>query len=358
MSLVINDYLSRKLKALSLGTIILVVFIHSYNEEVKFASGEMTGGQSYFVLFVENFFSKGIARIAAPFFFAISGFLFYRSYDFTIRGVVDKLIKRFKSLVIPYLFWSVFGLIFIWLLQSIPWSKDFFTKELIIHYSFSKLLFTVLLDPIPYQLWFVRDLIMLVIFSPLIWYLTKSIRGVWLVMLVLLWTVAAKTFEFFSNEALLFFTLGCDLTLDKTELINQRLSKILSYCLSALWLLIVLLTTSLITFNRDIFVFNALNNLGILIGILSVWSLYDHVDHGQIAKYSILFGYSFFIFVFHEPMLTILKKGMFFLLGRTNFSSLLIYVVAPVITIGLSMLLSLILRRRTPRLYNLATGGR
>src|ERR1041385_7924866 len=99
MSLTTNDYISRKLKVLSLGAIILVVFIHSYNEDVKFSSGDLTGEQSHLVLFIENFFSKGIARIAAPFFFAFSGFLFYQHYDFSLSGVLDKLKKRFKSLL-------------------------------------------------------------------------------------------------------------------------------------------------------------------------------------------------------------------------------------------------------------------
>src|SRR5687767_715464 len=87
MSPTTDDYLSRKLKVLSLGAIILVVFIHAHNEDVKFASGELTGEQSYLVLFVENFFSKGIARIATPMFFAISGFLFFKSFDFTVDGI-------------------------------------------------------------------------------------------------------------------------------------------------------------------------------------------------------------------------------------------------------------------------------
>jgi surface polysaccharide O-acyltransferase-like enzyme len=358
MSLTTNDHLSRKLKVMSLAAIILVVFIHSYNEDVKFASDDLTGEPSLSVLFIENFFSKGIARIAAPFFFAISGFLFYQHYDFTLSVVVEKFKKRFKSLLIPYLFWSVSGLFFIWCLQLIPWTRVFFTRELIANYSFSRVLFTIFVDPVPYQLWFVRDLILLVIFSPLIWYLTKSIRGVWLLILMLLWNVSGKTFEFFSNEALLFFTIGCALALDETELINRKLSKISCYSLLVSWLWIVLLTTYIITFDEDVFGLNILSNLGILLGILSTWFLYDHIDHGQLTKYSFLFGSTFFIFAFHEPLLTILKKGMFFLLGRTNLTSILIYVVAPVVAIVVSMVLSLVLKRYTPRFYSFATGGR
>jgi len=352
-----NDYLSKKLKALSLGAVILVVFLHSHNEELKL-TGTVASDQSYLVLFFENFLSKGVARIAVPLFFLISGFLFYTSYDFTLGGIAGKYKRRLKSLLIPYLFWSVFGLILFLVLQAIPGSRAFFTKELIANYSFSKLLFTLLLDPIPYQLWFVRDLIMLVLISPLIWYLTKSMRGVFLGLLLFLWIMAPKTFELFSNEALLFFTLGCAFATDNTQLVSRRLSAYSSYYLFFLWLIIVSFTTYRLTFKEATFTLTLFNDLGILVGILAVWSLYDHVDPSQIAKCSILFGYSFFIFVFHEPLLTVLKKGLFFLLGRTNFSSLAIYVIAPLMTIILSMFLRYVWRKHIPRFYDFATGGR
>jgi surface polysaccharide O-acyltransferase-like enzyme len=353
-----TDYLSKKIKALSLGAVILVVFLHSYNGELKLTSIDVPGDQSYLVLLFENFLSKGIARIAVPLFFLISGFLFYTSYDFTLGGVADKYKRRLRSLFIPYLFWSVFGLVLFLVLQAIPWLRNFFTKELIVNYSFSRLLFTLLLDPVPYQLWFVRDLIMLVLVSPVIWYLTRSIREVFLVLLLFLWIVAPKTFELFSNEALFFFTLGCAFATDKTQLVNQRLPEYAGYYLYFLWLTLVFFTTYLLTFEEATFMLTLLNNLGILVGILAVWSLYDQIDQSLITKYSVLFGYSFFIFVFHEPLLTVLKKGLFFLLGRTNFSSLAIYVIAPLMTIALSMFLRYVLRKHTPRFYNFTTGGR
>jgi len=355
----LNDYLSEKLKALSLAAIVLVVFIHSHNEEVKFASGEMAGNPEQWVLFVENFVSKGIARIAAPIFFMISGLLFFLSYDFTLQGIVSKFKSRLKSLVVPYLIWSVFGLILILSLQLIPWSKDFFTKELIIHYSISKLLRTIFFDPIPYQLWFIRDLFMLVIVSPLIWYLTKSLRGVLLAILMVLWTIAPKTFSFFTNEALLFFTLGCALALDK-KLLNHIFSEFWSYYFFLSWLMIVLAATYLLTFHpeMDVVGLTALNNLGIVTGILAVWSCYDHIDHAQVTKYSVAFGYTFIIFVFHEPVLTILIKGMFFVLGKTNLSSILIYILAPLIAIAISVTVRFVLMKHAPRFYKIATGGR
>ncbi|HMI66068.1 MAG TPA: acyltransferase [Cyclobacteriaceae bacterium] len=353
-----NDYLSYKLKALSLVAIILVVFIHSYNVEIKFTTGTLTGGTSHSVLFVENFLSKGIARIAVPLFYLISGFLFYVTFDFSLKGVFNKYKKRIKILVIPYLFWSLYGVLLFFLLQSIPQSKNFFTRELIKDYSFSQFLDTLLINPITYQLWFIRDLIMLVVFSPLIGFLTKSSKGMWIFFLVILWYVAPKTFELFSNESLLFFTVGGYLASEKSQpLLNEGISKYWLYFLIA-WLVTVLLTTYLLTFDRGGPVLNFLNNTGIVIGILAVWSLYDLVDRNQIRKYSAFFAYSFMIYVFHEPLLTILVKGMFFMWGKTNTSTLLIYLFAPLFTIAICVALRYLWIRIAPRFYDFATGGR
>ena len=353
-----NDHLSYKLKALSLVAIILVVFIHSYNVEIKFTTGTLTGGTSHSVLFVENFLSKGIARIAVPLFYLISGFLFFVTFDFSLKGVFNKYKKRIKILVIPYLFWSLYGVLLFFLLQSIPQSKNFFTRELIKDYSFSQFLDTLLLDPITYQLWFIRDLIMLVVFSPLIGFLTKSSKGMWIFFLVVLWYVAPKTFELFSNESLLFFTVGGYLAFEKSQpLLNQGISKYSLYFLIA-WLVTVSLTTYLLTFDHVGPVLNFLNNTGIVIGLLAVWSLYDLVDRNQIRKYSDFFAYSFMIYVFHEPLLTILVKGMFFMWGKTNTSTLLIYLFAPLFTIAICVALRYLWIRIAPRFYDFATGGR
>jgi len=157
---------------------------------------------------------------------------------------------------------------------------------------------------------------------------------------------------------LFFFSLGCALGTDKAQLIHLNFSARSSYYLFLLWLALVSLTTYLFTYEEPSFTLTILSDLAIVVGILAVWSCYDHIAPGQITKYSALFGYSFFIFVFHEPLLTILKKGMFFLFGRTDACSLFIYIAAPLITIGTSILLAHVLKRHLPSFYDFATGGR
>ena len=73
-----NKYLSDKLKAISFILMGMVVFLHSYNIKIKFASGTGIIKQGY-NSFTQDFISNGVTRIAVPLFFTISGYLFFLS---------------------------------------------------------------------------------------------------------------------------------------------------------------------------------------------------------------------------------------------------------------------------------------
>jgi hypothetical protein len=73
-----------------------------------------------------------------------------------------------------------------------------------------------------------------------------------------------------------------------------------------------------------------MHKIGILIGILAVWGMYDFLVkrmETKASKFSFLF--SFFIFAFHLPLLTILKKGFFSILGQGEMNSTIIYFTVP-----------------------------
>ena len=74
-----------------------------------------------------------------------------------------------------------------------------------------------------------------------------------------------------------------------------------------------------------------------------------------ILKYS---GYSFFIYVFHEPLLTVIKKGMLFLLGTTPPSLLAVYILSAITTVVICILVSKALKIMFSSFYNIITGAR
>ena len=53
-------------------------------------------------------FSEGICRVAVPIFFLVSGYLFFvKLEEWNTNIWIDKLKKRVKTLLIPYVLWNL-----------------------------------------------------------------------------------------------------------------------------------------------------------------------------------------------------------------------------------------------------------
>ena len=95
-------------------------------------------------------------------------------------------------------------------------------------------------------------------------------------------------------------------------------------------------------------------------GSILCWYLYDLVAE-KVENISWIRNnakYSIGVFLFHEPMLTILKKLMIKALGQSDASLLLAYFIAPAMAIALSILLSKAWSKYWPNAYSLITGNR
>jgi len=356
----INNYLSNKLKAISFLLIVMVVFLHSYNLKIKFTTGTGLIEKGY-NSFIQDIISNGITKIAVPLFFIISGYLSFISFkNGSLPEFFSKYRKRSKTLVLPYLLWSIYGILFYFVLQLIPFSKPFFTNELILDYSVHQLLNRIFINPIPYQLWFVKDLIVLIIFSPILYWSIKHFKSYVIFILITTWFFKLN-YLIFSNEALLFFALGAFFGIQKIN-IQKTIEKKQTILFSIIWISLILIKSSLVHINfQNEWLIRILHKSSILVGIISIWFMYDlifkKVDIGK-TKYYQLFQYTFFLYAFHEPVLTIFKKAFYYILGQSELSSFLIYIIAPIITILVSILVGSIARKIMPKFYYLMTGGR
>lgn len=189
---------------------VLVVFLHSYN--LGYSDFEASGNTVINLNYLtQNFISQGIARIAVPLFFFISGVLYYYRFDLKLITYANKTNKRLKTLLMPYVLWSIIGALLYLVLQINPLTIGFFgdNEEQIVNYSFNKLLSIIFFQPIPFQLWFLRDLFILILLAPIIDILNKYTKGFWLTILILAWFYNVSTNIFFIHvQPLLFFGLG------------------------------------------------------------------------------------------------------------------------------------------------------
>ncbi len=354
VSFMISEYLSVKIKALSFTSIILVVFIHSYNLTVNFRGSAYRSNSSW-LFFIQDIVSQGLARIGVPFFFIFSGYLFYYKFNGSLEEFLIKIKKRTKTILFPYFFWSILSLTLFYLLQLIPQVRLFFAKELVKNYSMEKLITTVFWDPLAYQLWFLRDLIFLVLLSPFIYFAMKYMRYLFFLFLLIAWFLDFN-FIVFSSDGILFFVIGAFFALNQTpfEKTNSRYG----FYFICLWVALVLMKTILTFYMNNAEVLLVIYKLGILTGIYAIWIFYDFIFKKKNLKSYSAFGLTFFVYVFHEPMLTIIKKTLFFILPSNELSSVTIYFLTPLITIFSCLFIGFYIKLIWPKFYFLVTGNR
>lgn len=191
-------------------------------------------------------FSQGVCRAAVPVFFLISGYLFFiRLDDWDYSVWKDKIRKRVKTLVVPYLLWNIIAFVAFYIVQCI---KSHVVTSLI-NCFLNEGGFRIFWDshsdwmPINFPLWFIRDLIVIVLFTPVIWKLIEQ-RTVGIMVMGLMTALHVTCIWPFTNglssTALLFFTAGAYLQVHKKDLlVFFKRVEISSYIASLLLLFLI-----------------------------------------------------------------------------------------------------------------------
>lgn len=337
-----NKKNSHKIKIISLLLMILVIFIHSYNLNSE-------NNKNDFVSFIEILGSYFLASFAVPMFFVISGFFIFFNKPFTIDLIKSVLKKRFNSLIIPYFFWTFF-----WSLVFILVSQMFPVLNLNLVSTFS---FKMFWNPINYQFWFIRDLIILVVLSPLLYILSK--KSYLFLIIPYLFLIFRVNFGDFQIQSLLYFWIGITIAQYQKEF-KQVLDKAPLVLIAYIWIL----------FFFFHFQYNQATCFGFKVykiayfasapfGMITFWKVLDLLikDYSKswILDYT---TFSFFIFAFHEPVLITLKKIGFKILGNSSGMALLLYFLLPAVVVFLSIIFARIIQKFAPKLYLFITGGR
>ena len=176
-----TKFLSDKLRFYHLYPLFLY-----YISILDFIIIQMRYKEWYSILILQNFISGMIGRCAVPLFYAISGYLFFtdlydgRNADY--QKLWFKIKKRGKTLLIPYIIACLFPVVFNLTLEFIPGIEQFVNSKGIsknFHQPIHKILNFIYFDsgngsPYAFHLWFLRDLIFIVILSPILLYASEK----------------------------------------------------------------------------------------------------------------------------------------------------------------------------------------
>jgi len=353
-----NKYLSLKLKVLSFILIIMVVYVHSYNYVPAFDGTGKIVSRGY-NSFIQHLFSQQFLRIALRMFFLISGYLFFLSFKSIKEDYLPKIKKRTRQVGIPFIFWSALWILIYFCLQLFPQTRNLFEGTLIREVDINGLLGTLFLHPIPFQLWSIRDLFLLALLSPILYILLKYLKYTVPIFFLVAWYLDVN-FYILSNETIAFFMVGASFSSLKNQVPTTIYTKKHAFIIP-IWIAICVTATILdyIDFKNEL-VIRLLHKTGILIGIMSVWVAYDilpKIKNIEESKYFGIFSFSFFIFVFHIPLITFVRR-LLFNFGNSEFISLIVYIFTPIIVVSLSLLTGYYLKRFLPKFYKIISGGR
>ena len=350
-----TQYLSDKLRVLSLISIILVLYIHSgfHADEIE---GMVMNDR------VQEFVSGMMGRCAVPLFYVISGYLFFLKVPEGMKSIYGKMRKRVGTLVVPYIIGCLFFVGFGVLMAVLPGVSKYMNSSLmpLFFKPIGEILRSIFYDagngtPCAFQLWFLRDLILIVATSPL-WYLClKHLKWGFVAVVFVLTYFDVPHVPFLS---LFWFVLGGQLTKAKIEMGGVGRTKVAIFGL-CLFLIISIIQL----FFPDIIDWGLLRIPIILLGIIGAWGLYDVVFGKDFSLsrhqwFATACQFTFFIYLFHEPTLNIVRKLIVVVLGKNEFGYMASYLISPWIFTVCAVFAGLLFRKYLPRVYDVCTGGR
>lgn len=158
---------------------------------------------------VVNFISGHLLPGCVPLFFFISGYLFFKSSDTFTPGIyVRKLRRRVRTLLVPYLIWCTVCAFIMYLkcrFQDFPGRDIFLSGNRIDVVNFIKGYWSISEGnglPFAGAFWFIRNLMVFVVLSPVAWVIG---RRWWLTLIVFLVCVVMNTHVY----GWLWFLSGC-----------------------------------------------------------------------------------------------------------------------------------------------------
>ncbi|MDR1225387.1 MAG: acyltransferase [Prevotellaceae bacterium] len=358
-----KDLQSSVITFLRFPLIVGILFLHNINSTTATASMEF-GNAGYLPVSYacREFFSQVLGNVAVPLFFFISGFLFFQNIDgFPKQGYLKKLKNRGKTLLIPYLFWNIAALLIYYVVRHTPALAGWFSTNP--EYNCKYVLQALwgmpdkpLFCPIASQFWFVRDLMVAVVLTPVIFFYIRKAKVYGVLLLGVLWFFAWWFgVTGVSVATVFFFPAGAWFGVNRRSLIDD-MSKV-KYAVFILYPLLVLADLLTRQYAANPFIHNA----GIIVGIAFWFNLVAYLLRtGKVSVNRFLAASSFFVFAIHEPFLQSKIHKVLYVIFNPQ-SDLLItalYFLIVLATVLIALGLYYLLRRFMPKFTAVITGGR
>lgn len=356
-----SELQSKVIDALRFPMSVLVVFIHaSFLYETKDGVSIFEGFDSSLYRNVNYLVIDNICLIAVPLFFFISGYLFFANVrDFSFSIFKTKIKKRITSLLVPYLIWNTLVILLYFIVQQLFPSMvsgrnkpivDFTLLDYMRSFVSMKLVnVSGVNEPIDGPLWFVRDLMVMCVCSPIVFYLNKWTKWIWPLASMLLWLSFPSFLLTPSNSAIFFFSLGSYLAMNKVSFV-EMINKTGVFPLLLFPLLIII---------RFFIYDEILAKVEIIVGIIFAVRLVTLLVEREIVKRNdFLLGSTFFLFAAHNEILKVFIRFISRIGIQNQFFYIVAYFVCAIAVILIVLSIYWLLKKSFPKIASVLSGGR
>ena len=347
----IDASVSARINLMRIVLISGIIFVHvPYDPATSPYAGQF-GGLDWMRVFLAD----SLFRIGVPCLSAISGYLlFHRGFDaFDYRKTLR---TKASTILLPFLMWNLSFLALVYAAQSrgigfgyLPDVVNATPRELM------SLGLAAEAWPINIPLYFLRDLLLCLVLSPLIALaVLRYPRTV--LALMLAYAVLPLPSGIFLKKSILFgFSFGVAMALHRVDI--RRMDRFAVPIVLAVLAMAVLLSLTLYAYGPEFPVWlDMLRALAAIAGIFGAWALSALLIRTHAGEaLSRLGGLSFWIFCGHYPLL-ILFWMVWNRLGIPDYP--LFYAASPVLALAILVSTHALARRFAPALHAILTGRR
>ena len=368
----LDELQSRVVDWLRFPLIVLVAYIHYYGPEIQPKDDIGTDIYKYLMILM----SHVITRSAVPTFFLISGFYFFSKSDFNMDVYKKKILSRIRTIVVPYILWittfilltvgiklagclikgnSFDGILMFfndngWL--NIYWNCNEWAGRYdwagYLHYNTS---------PILTHLWYLRDLCIMFIISPILYMCIRKF-GMWFISILFFCDTSGFMPQIPGGSCgILYFSIGAYLAINNKNIVEVTQKYKNTAYISTIALL------PLMTFydGRYTDVGNILYPFWVFVLMVSYINIAATiVSRGWLRQPASMPKSSFFIYCLHAMfVMGYCGRFMMKVIPSDNwFLASVRYMLVPLLCVAICYAIYIIMNRYTPKLLAVLTGNR
>ncbi len=372
---------SQALELLRFPLALMVVILHVFAWSSTIDSGWEHLDTFRMVNYARAINIAAFADTRVPLYFFMAGYFFFKVNAFTPDVYFRKLRNRVHSLLIPYILWNTISIAIIIMVFGLLYRNDSVSK---LNISVSSILNCYWIYdgalrgkpvalygfPLDGPLWFVRNLMIVVITTPLLYICLKRAGKLLLSLLGIVWIFQhylPNPFVTSFITAYFFFSLGGYISIGRVNIIAiLRKRKYLLYAIyiaCSIFLFLYMVPTIGSHYKgypsckgAGLYVYRFMS----IIGILCLLLIADQLVSSEIIKPSkFLAKISFFIYAGHLIILGYLMQLIWMILSpATELQTLGFYILSFVLLVAMMIGTYIAMQKVCPRFLRLLSGGR